>query len=146
MKNTEKETEKLLNILNQIKDKSKLSKYINSSTHEKENLSLAEYIIKIGDDKGYEKVHIIKNANLYRTYGYEILSGKKIPSRKKLLQICVGNKFSLDQTNRCLTLAKLGPLYAKNPKDSIVIYALNNGLNLIDTNIILYDHGLDILE
>lgn len=144
MKN--KETEQLLNMLNKINDKSKLNKYIYSSTEEEENLSLDEYITRICKSKGLSKSDIIKNADLYRTYGYEILSGKKNPSRDKLLQICIGNDFSLEQANRSLTLAKLGVLYAKNPKDSIVIFALNNSLSLMDTNLILHDHDLDILE
>lgn len=144
MKN--KQTEQLLNILNQINDKSKLSKYINSSTYEEINLSLDEYIMKICKGKGLGKSDIINNANLYRTYGYEILNGKKNPSRDKLLQICIGNYFTLDQANRSLTLAKLGVLYPKSPKDSIIIYALNNSLSLIETNIILHDHDLDVLE
>lgn len=143
MKN--KKTEKLLDILNTFQDKSQLNKYIDSLESNKNNLELFQYILKVARDKGFEKSDIIRNSDLYRTYGYEILSGKKLPSRDKLLQICIGNNFTLDETNRCLTLGKLGVLYAKNPRDSILIYALNNKLNLIDTNIILHGHNFDPL-
>lgn len=139
MKN--KQTEKLLNILNNINDESKLNKYINSLKPKKGNFKLSEYILEICKSKNFEKSTIIKNSDIYRTYGYEILSGKKKPSRDKLIQICIGNKFTLDETNRSLTLGKLGVLYVKNPRDSIIIYALNNRLKLIDINIILNEHS-----
>lgn len=135
-------TEKLLDILNNIKNKSKLDRYINSSASEKDGLKLSEYILEVAKYKGFNKSDIIKNSDIYRTYGYELLSGKKLPSRDKLLQICLGNRFTLDETNRSLTLGKLGILYAKDPRDSIIVYALNNNVNLIDVNILLYEHNL----
>lgn len=140
------ETEKLLNILNTIDNESTLKEYINASTHEDNSLNLSEYIMKICKDKAPKKSDIIKNADIYRTYGYEILSGKKLPSRDKLLKLSIGNEFTLKQCNRCLTLAKLGILYAKNPRDSIIIFSLNNTLSLIDTNILLDQHSFQALE
>ena len=139
MKN--KQTAKLLDVLNNFKDKSQLDKYVDLLASKDSSLILSEYILKVAKDKGIKKSEIIKNSYIYRTYGYEILSGKKLPSRDKLLQICIGNKFTLDETNRSLTLAKLGILYAKDPRDSIIIYTLNNGLSLININIILDEHN-----
>lgn len=140
-----KSTEKLLNRLKNIKNKSELNKYVDSSNHKEDNYKLSEYILELCKDKGYSKSDIIKNSDIYRSYGYEILNGKKSPSRDKLLQICIGNKFTLDQTNRALTLGKLGVLYPKDPRDSIMIYSINNKLNLIDTNIILNEHDFQAL-
>ena len=138
-------TEKLLDILNDIKDKSKLDTYINSSISGKDSLKLSEYILEVSERRGFNKSDIIKNSDIYRTYGYELLNGKKSPSRDKLIQICIGNKFTLEETNRSLTLGKLGILYAKDSRDSIIIYALNNNISLIDVNFILHDHGLEPL-
>lgn len=139
MKN--KSTEKLLNRLNRIKNKSELKNYINQSKTNNDKYKLSEYILNIAEFRGYSKSDIIRNADIYRTYGYQILNGHKTPSRDKLLQICAGNKFTLDETNRALTLGQLGVLYPKDPRDSIIIYVLNRGLGLINGNIILDEHG-----
>ncbi len=141
-----KETEKLLNRLNKIRDLHVLKEYIDTSKSLEADFLLSEYILEISAQKGLKKNEIIRNSDIYRTYGYEILSGKKLPSRDKLLQICIGNKFSLEETNRCLTIGKLGILYAKDPRDSILIFALNNNLDLITTNILLDEHDFEILE
>ncbi|MBS4536378.1 XRE family transcriptional regulator [Clostridium sp. D2Q-14] len=138
-------TEELLDRLNRIRNQSDLKNYIDSCSLEKCNYELSEYILKICENKGYGKSDIIRNSDMHRTYGYQILSGDKSPSRDKLLQICIGNKFTRDQANRALTIANLGILYAKDPRDSIIIYSLNNKLNLIDTNVILDEHGFKLI-
>ena len=143
MKN--KRTEKLLDLLNQIKDPSDLDKYVHMSNSQEDNFTLSEYILEVSKARHLTKSDIIKNADIYRTYGYEILSGKKIPSRDKLLQICIGNRFTLDETNRSLTLGRLGILYPKDPRDSILIYVLNNKIDLINANIILSEHTFEPL-
>lgn len=138
-------TGELLDILKKTKGKSDLSKYIDSRNLDKENIELSSYILKVCENRGYFKSDIIRNADIHRTYGYQILNGQKSPSRDKLLQICIGNKFSLEETNRTLTMANLGILYAKDARDSILIYSLVNKLNLMDTNTILDDHGFEVL-
>lgn len=139
MKN--KSTEKLLNRLKGIRNREELEEYIDSSSSIASNYKLTEYILDICEKKGLGKSDIIKNADIHRTYGYQILNGKRGPSRDKLLQLCIGNRFNLEETNRALTLAKLGVLYAKDPRDSIVIFILNNNLGLIDGNILLNENG-----
>ncbi len=143
MKN--KSTKKILDILNQAKNRSQLNEYIRYLYSRKDNLDLSEYILKTCKSKGYNKSDIIKNSSLHRTYGYQILNGKRSPSRDKLIKICIGNNLSLNQSNKSLTLAKLGVLYARDPRDSIIIYALNNELSIIETNFILDEYGLLLL-
>lgn len=138
-------TEELLNILKNIRKMSELKKYIDDHAIERDKNRLSDYILRICEEKGYSKSDIIRNADIHRTYGYQILSGIKRPSRNKLLQISIGNKLTREETNKALTIANLGILYAKDPRDSIIIYALNNGLNLVDANIILYEQGYDLL-
>lgn len=138
-------TEELLNRLRNIRKSSDLKNYIDSNSLESNSYQLHDYILEICKEKDYRKNQIIRNADLNRTYGYQILSGYKTPSRDKILQICVGNSFTVEETNKALTIANLGILYAKDPRDSIMIYSLNNSLSLIDTNIIIHEHGYETL-
>lgn len=138
-------TEELLKRLGKIRNKSDLKVYIDNHGLESNDKQVADYILEICSQKDYKKSDIIKNSDIDRTYGYQILSGFKRPSRDKLLQLCLGNKFSKEETNKALTIANWGILYAKNPRDSIIIYGFNNSLNLVDTNLILHEHGYDSL-
>lgn len=138
-------TEELLNRLMNIRKKSDLKSYVESDSLSTDTKQLHDYMLSICEEKGDSKGDIIKNADLNRTYGYQILNGFKKPSRDKIIQISVGNKFTLKQANKALTIANLGILYAKDPRDSIIIYSLNNCLSLIETNIILHEHGYESL-
>jgi hypothetical protein len=89
----------------------------------------------------------IKNSNLDRTYAYQIVSGnKQNPSRDKILSLCLGAHFDLNQTKHALEIAGLAPLYPKNSRDAAIIICINTGkFNIVDVNIFLEKNNLPIL-
>ncbi len=82
-------------------------------------------------------LNIINNANLDRAYGYQIFNGTRKPSRDKLIQIAVGMKLSLEDSNYLLKCGQKLPLYAKSQRDAIVIYALAHKMTVIELNELL---------
>ena len=91
---------------------------------------------------------IIKNSGISQSYAHEILNGKKPhPSRDYLLALCLGAHMDLKTTQHALRIAQLGELYAKVPRDAAIMMHINNGKwNLIDINIFLEEHGLDVIS
>ena len=55
-------------------------------------------------------------------------------------------KLSCEETALLLKYAQTGPLYPRNPSDSIVIHSLRHGLSLIDTELKLAEHSLPPLS
>lgn len=109
--------------------------------------SLAEYLDVLINEKGITKSELIKNANLDKNYAYQIFNGNKTnPSRNKVLMLAFGMQLNLNEARKLLKVAGLTDLYARSPRDSVIIFCLNKGMNLIDTNEQLSDFGLDILE
>lgn len=141
----EEKTEALLERLNKLKDENDLKGYIESCSLERSKGQLSDYIVNVCKLKGLKKSDIIRSSDIHRTYGYQILSGEKTPSRDKLLQICIGCGFSLDETERALKIGSMGSLYPKDPRDSIIIYSLRKEYNLLEANTILYDCGFSPL-
>lgn len=107
--------------------------------------SLAEYIEKLLKEKGLSKADVIRNAEMSEVYAYQIMSGLRIPDRKKLLCLAFGMKLDLDETQKLLKCTGYAPLYVKNTFDCIVIYGLCNGFTVPDINEKLYDFGLETL-
>jgi len=60
--------------------------------------------------------------------------------------LALGAGLELTETRRLLKIASCGDLYPKNERDCVIIYCILNGKSLIETNILLYDAGLEILE
>lgn len=103
-------------------------------------VSIAKHDLKISQ--------IIKNSGISQSYAYEILNGTKPhPSRDYLLALCLGAHMDLKTTQHALRIAQLGELYAKVPRDAAIMMHINNEKwNLIDINIFLKEHGLNVIS
>ena len=130
----DKPTDELLKMLKNINNESELKKYISNMDI---SLSLSEYFEYMLQEKKLEKSDIIREADIHRNYGYQIFSGEKNPGRDKVIALCIAMHLNLLETQRALTIGGHNILYAKNSRDSIIIFALNNGYSIMDTNELL---------
>ncbi|MGN1319098.1 MAG: hypothetical protein ACI4VF_08775 [Lachnospirales bacterium] len=136
-----KKTDELLKAL----ENNNINTYLSSNRDELINKNLSEYLEKLLKDKNINKAKAIEKSNLNTVYAYEIFSGKKNPSRDKLIQLIFGMALDITNTQRLLRIAGHSELYPRVKRDSIIIYAINNNLDIIECNELLYDMGEDIL-
>ena len=95
--------------------------------------------------KGLKKEDVVSRSML-GNYAYYIISGKKTnPSRDKMIMLCFGLRLNAEGANRLLRMAAVGDLYPRNPRDTIIINALNFNLNVIEANNALEELGEDEL-
>lgn len=130
-------------LLKQIKESRDLDAIIRSNEQSFINFSLSEYIEKIIKEKGLKKSDIITQADFDKTYAYQVFNGTKIPSRKKLLQLCIGMRLTVEETQTLLKYANYAQLYSRIKFDSIIIYALENRINISDVNVRLNEYNLE---
>lgn len=133
----DKKTHELDNIINFIKDEHELNKYINSTISNSINIDFVNYLDKLLNEKALAKANVIKLSGIDRTYGYQILSGKKYASRDKVLRLCIAANFTVEETNRLLSIGSYPRLYSKDRRDSIIIFSLNKGLSTLNTDLLL---------
>ena len=88
---------------------------------------------------GKNKATIAKAAGMSDVYLYQILSGKRTPSRKKLICICIGMQASLEQTQSLLRKCGLAELYPKSRRDAVVMFGLMHQNSLFEINDMLYE-------
>ncbi len=62
-----------------------------------------------------------------------------------LIAIAIALNFSVDETQHLLKYAKEPELYPRNIFDSTIIYALERGCSIIETNILLDNFKCDLL-
>lgn len=134
-----KNTEELENELSSSTD---IKKYLSANEEERKDLTLSEYLNELLTVKKLNKAEVIKNSLLEKTYAYHIFAGrKKNPSRKKALALALAMKLSRKETQHLLYYAGCRELYVRNPWDSIVFYALEHGLSVMDANLLLEKVG-----
>ena len=98
---------------------------------EKERLTLKCYLEELLETKGLNKADEIREANIARTYGYQIFQGERLASRDKLIALSAAMHLTLQECNRLLTIAKAGILYCKNRRDAILIFGLERELSAV---------------
>lgn len=137
-----KSTTDLLNELNQT---SHIDQYLKENGEYIIDQSLSKYLCDIIESKNLSKSDIIKKSDINEIYGYQIFSGKRTPSRNKLLCICIGADFTLEETNETLKVAGFSPLFPKIKRDSIIIFGIQNRHQIWEINESLYNHQLQTL-
>lgn len=77
------------------------------------------------------------------SYGSKIFTMEKhTKDRDLIIRFCIAGHFNWDETNRALKLYGLNELYAKDPRDAVLIVAINNRIyNLYDIDEMLLNMG-----
>ncbi len=137
-----KKTTDLMNELNQT---SHIDQYLKDNEEYIIDQTLSNFICNLLEAKNLTKADIIKKADINDIYGYQILSGRRKPSRNKLICLCVGAEFTLEETNEILTIGEFSPLFPKLKRDSIIIFGIQNHYTILQINESLYSHQLKTL-
>ncbi|MGN0367558.1 MAG: XRE family transcriptional regulator [Wujia sp.] len=135
---TPKSTADMDTMLSQMHCLSQLEEYLQQE-HIDEFPTVTSYLEYLLSIKGKEKSAVIQDALLQRNYGYQIFSGTRTPGRDKLIAICMALGCNLEETQRALSIAKEGKLYAKDARDSILIFSIQKQQSVQATNQLLYE-------
>ncbi len=108
--------------------------------------SLSEYLNSLLSQKGLRRADVIHDADLDKGYVHQIFNGDKKPSREKLLSLAFGMHLTEEETQRMLKLAGHSELYARVTRDALILFAIQRGMSLTDTDKALYAKGLPTLR
>ena len=140
-----KSTDDLMNILKQSPS---VDDYFDQNDSEIFFGSLSEMIDYFLARKNLTKADVVRGSGMNKGYCYEIMSGKttKNISRDKVIMFCFGLNLTVDEAQQLLKKSGYAPLYARDTRDSIIIYSLEHHINILNTNIKLGEYNLEILE
>ncbi len=94
---------------------------------------------------GLSKAALAKRSGMSDIYLHQIFSGRRNPSRSRLLCLCIGLGASLEETQELLKLCGLAQLYPKLRRDAIIIYGLTHRLSLCSLNASLFSSDEETL-
>lgn len=110
--------------------------------------SFSTYIKSILREKGITQQVAFLKADIPERYGYKLLSGEKhTRQRDVILRICYASELTLKETQRALRKYDMPELYAKIPRDAMIMIAFNERPgSIIDVNALLKKHGMEPLR
>lgn len=139
MKNTD-------DLLKELSNTDDINNFLKNNENNLDYVSISEYLNRLVSEKNLTKSEVIKKSELSEIYAYQIFSGKRYnPSRDKILCLAFGMGLNVNETQQMLKVFGFPFLYAKRKRDSIIIFALNKGLSVPDTNELLYNSDEETL-
>lgn len=126
-------------LLGELLEASSIDSFIEK--HNEPARTLADYLNELLEAKRLKRSQVVRMANLNETFGYQIFTGARNPSRDKVLQIAFAMALTLRETNRALEAAGVSSLYSKDRRDAIIIFCLDRGCSLQKVNEELYRFG-----
>lgn len=107
--------------------------------------SLCEHLNMLLSQKKLRKADVVHDSLLERTYVYKIFAGGKMPSRDTLIAIAFGLHLSDSETQKLLKVSGNRELYARDERDSLILFALHRRQTILEVNELLADYNLAVL-
>ena len=129
----------------ELKNTTDLKRFLDENT---EHFSTKDFSRLLKDEikkKGMSKAEVAKAAGMSDVYLHQLISGRRSPSRTRLICICIGLGLTVEETQTLLFHAGMGQLYARNRWDAIIIYGLEQKMDLFAINDLLFDANEDTI-
>jgi hypothetical protein len=146
---SEKNTQELEDVLG----KTHISEFNHYCKNNKESMvestdAFSTYIKELFRTRGITQQSVFLKADIPERYGYKLLSGEKhTKQRDIILRICYAAELTLEETQRALKKYEMSPLYAKIPRDALVMIMFNERPGgIIEVNELLKQHGMEALR
>ena len=131
---------------NHVKDKStsdlsqelmseaSIDQYIRENQSFFADTSVAELLSQLYEKKTLTKAALARKAGMSEIYLHQVFSGRRNPSRDRLLCLCIGLGCSLEETQRLLQQASYAQLYPRIKRDAIISHGILHGTELNENN------------
>lgn len=106
------------------------------------------YIRNIFKQKGLKQQDVFLDADIPEGYGYKLITEeKRTRQRDVILRLCYAAHMDFEETQTALRYYRMPELYAKVPRDALIIIAINERPGtILDVNSFLKKNGMEILR
>lgn len=139
------ETKSTEELNHEIREATDIEDYLKANRNNMITDTLAGYLNALLEQRKISKADVVRESMLDRAYVYQIFSGERTPSRDKLIALAFGLRFTVEEAQKMLKLSCNRELYARDERDALILFALNQRWPVLKTNELLYDHGFTVL-
>lgn len=109
----------------------------NKDYFSKQNVTVL--LAKLYDKQSISKAELARRSGMSEVYLHQLFSGRRKPSRDKLLCLCIGMELSLDDTQQFLKEATYVQLYPRIKRDAIICHGIAHHTPLDEINDKLFE-------
>ena len=122
-----------------------LSRVLSDNDASFQQHDLQETLQALFERRSISKTMLAKQSGISEVYLHQVFSGRRTPSRNRLLCLCFGLEATVDETQELLRHARFAPLYSRARRAAILIFGLSHNMTLAQVNDKLYDENVDTL-
>ncbi len=98
------------------------------------------------EKSGYSKSNIINKSDFSYCYFYDVINGRKIPGRDKIIRLILTMHLDVDECQEALRISGRSALYPRIKRDSIILFAISNNYSIYQLTELLQNAGEEPLK
>ena len=122
-----------------------LEEFLKENEGEMQTADFCSVLAELTEEHGLTPARVIERSLIDRTYGYQLYSGKRKPSREKVLQLSIGLRLNMDETQTLLRAAGHSALYPRIRRDAVILYGIRKKMDVLEIQEYLQSFGLTLL-
>lgn len=122
----------------ELMTQSSIDSYIKENRPYFADRSVTELLTVLFQKKSMSKAELARQAAMSEVYLHQVFSGRRKPSRDRLLCICIGMGATLEETQRLLEQATYAQLYPRVKREAILCHGIVHHTPLSEINETLF--------
>ena len=118
----------------ELMTQSSIDSYIKENRPYFADRSVTELLTVLFQKKSMSKAELARQAAMSEVYLHQVFSGRRKPSRDRLLCICIGMGATLEETQRLLEQATYAQLYPRIKREAILCHGIVHHTPLSEIN------------
>ena len=111
-----------------------LDQYITENETYFADVDISTFLTKLYEKCGLSKAELARRAGMSEVYLHQVFSGRRRPSRDRLLCLCIGLESELEEAQLLLKRMGYAPIYPKLKRDAIISHGLLHHTPLAEIN------------
>lgn len=128
-------------LTSELMSTSNLDSYLDENAEHFSNEDVAQLLMRMFEQRNITKAELARRASISEVYLHQVFSGRRSPSRDRLICLCIAFGASLEETQEMLRRAVYAQLYLKNKRDAIIGHGIMHGTGLNEINDTLFAQG-----
>ena len=101
-----------------------LDQYITENEAYFADTDISAFLAGIYEKCGLSKAALARRSGMSEVYLHQVFSGRRKPSRDRLLCLCIGMEAGLEEVQQLLKQVGYAPIYPKRKRDAIISHGI----------------------
>lgn len=118
----------------ELMEQPNLDRYITENEAYFADVDTSAFLAELYERCGLSKAELARRAGMSEVYLHQVFSGRRKPSRDRLLCLCIGMEASLEETQLLLRQVGYAPIYPRMKRDAIISHGILHLTPLTEVN------------